>query len=100
MDLPLLLPRNKAEAKAVAAAVWDVSAAERREAAVRRVVPATAASDAERALTWAPRVGLGANWVIAIPISAPFPYVAVHVIQAPRIGRKTAYFCALVAAYP
>ena len=98
---PCLLGRNKAEANVVEADRVVGVVAGRRPAVGRKEVPATAAINAVRSLTtgcdvsWASRVGLGATWVVVIPITAPFPYIAMHVIQAISIWSKTAYFCAM-----
>ena len=56
-------------------------------AAILSVVGPTATTNhAARACCSAGRVSLSCSWISAIPIGAPLPHIAVHIIQTPRVG--------------
>src|SRR5436309_3856608 len=66
----------------------SVSLAARRACPARPVDPRSAAQHALRAglrAQWIDHVALG---ILAVPVAAPLPDVAVHVKEAPRIGRE------------
>src|SRR5260370_982925 len=98
--LPLLLsplpqPAGAQDAEAVVP-VADGGAAPvagRRPALMGAVGPRTAAEDAHGALGRPWRVLPGALLVVvlAVPVGAPFPGVAVHVEKAPGVGRERAH---------
>lgn len=55
-------------------------------AAQSRVAPAATPDDAVRAIPGTCRVDPIRSGVLVIPVRAPLPHVAVHVIQAPPVG--------------
>src|SRR5262245_50818439 len=59
-----------------------------RTAAARPNAPAAATHDTLLSRCRSLRVHHGVRWVLAVPILAPLVKVAVHVIQAKRIGRE------------
>src|SRR5688500_11029977 len=63
---------------------WRGGVAERRAGPDRERVPAAAPADAGAPLLRAPAVVLGAVGVVGVgvPVAAPLPDVAVHVVQA------------------
>ena len=56
--------------------------------AVWLVAPGTAAKDTAFARFWSDRIGASGKviGVLGVLVGAPFPYIAVHVVQAPDIG--------------
>ena len=64
------------------------------------VVPAAAADDAARALGRPGRVGDRAGVVFAVPVLAPFPDVAVQVVQAERVGPILTHLAGAVEGRP
>ena len=82
---------HKAEAYSVVADDrHEVVAAIRTAAAPHINEPATPTEHEDLSRWRARRVGLHFRWILAVPIAAPFPNIAVHVIQTPGIGVKTA----------
>lgn len=55
-----------------------------------RPVPATAAQNKEMAELNTHRIGYILSGILPIPGLTPLPHVAVHVVQAPSIGREAA----------
>src|SRR5436190_13446845 len=55
--------------------------------------PAT--QDAVRARSRSQWIGDPASWIAILidPVQTPFPYIPVHVIQTPAVGRITSYRC-------
>ena len=86
---PLLAGRSETEAEAqgAEAAGGQVPAPNRGTGAVRRVDPGTTAVDAARAVRWTDRITHCAGRVSPEPVRAPFPYVPVHIVKTPRVGR-------------
>src|SRR5208337_603293 len=79
-----------AEAQVEVPALRRVPAAVRRAAAPGVVAPATAPDDPGRGLGRARRIGRRRRGVVflIIPIGAPFPDVADHIVKTPGIGRE------------
>ena len=71
---------SDAEAQAVAAEAWGIPDAARAAAVAGAVVPAPAANDAIRTSSSPRRVAYGTIRIIAVPIAAPLPHIANHVI--------------------
>jgi hypothetical protein len=78
---------TEAEAQEVVAEGGVDPEPKRATGAVRREVPRTAASDAERAPRRTNRVTHDATRIIPVPIRAPFQNVSVHVVKTPWVGR-------------
>ena len=70
----------------VAAGGVAVVAAIRCAAEQSVIAPAAAAIHAVGARFRACRIILGVGWIIPIPVAAPFPYVAAHVVNPKFIG--------------
>ena len=69
----------------------------------RKAAPTTTPVHTERARRRAGRVGLRAAAVRAIPVRAPLPHIAAHVVDAELVGRLCAHlvgFAAAVAIIP
>ncbi len=80
--------KREAEAEGNVEARRGVAVAERRTAAAGVVVPAAAPNHAARATARPLRVGRIAvvtTIVFIIPVTAPFPDIAVHIIEAPGV---------------
>ena len=77
-----LWDNNQPEAyKAAAVAGVAVAVAIRRAAELSVTAPAAAAIHAVGARFRACRIILGVGWIIPIPVAAPFPNVAAHVVN-------------------
>ena len=75
------------EAKAqITEVTADVNAAIRRAAIPATSEKPTAPENAVRTGTGTRRVGYTTSRVVPVPISAPLPHVAVHVVEVPGIG--------------
>ena len=81
----LLLGEGQSEAKVVVAEVGGVVVTVRRATEPRVVVPATAAVHAVRPTISTRRIGLRGATIAAIPVTAPLPNIATHIIQAQLI---------------
>ena len=77
--------QNYTKADDVAARRWLVPAAERRTQILGRVAPTAATQHASRARCRTSGVSHGTTWILAMPILAPLPDIAMHVIKPPRI---------------
>ena len=85
----LLFRKNsegKAETKVVEAERRRVAVTMRRAAAPRTVEPAATTAHAERPTVRSCRIRLRATAIVAIPVRAPLPYVAAHIVNAEFIG--------------
>ena len=78
------------ETEDAAAAVGVPAAAERDADVVGVVEPAAAAQDPVHAIVRADGVRHRPGWVIAVPVLAPFPDVAVDVVQTEAVGAEAA----------
>ena len=78
----MLLREGEAKAEVAAAKARRVAEAKRRATVPIVVEPATATINPDRPTVWTRRIGLSIAAIAAIPILAPFPHVAAHVIQA------------------
>ena len=82
----VLLGKTKAEPAAAAPEAGVVVAPQRHTADPRVVVQATATKHAARAGRRPLRIRLACTTIVAIPVLAPLPNVAAHVIQAKLVG--------------
>ena len=96
--------QDEAEAESEDAVRRRVEVAERSAAALRVVEPTAAAKHAERALFRSfrvfhhPFVQTFLIIIAAIPVCAPFPYIAAHIEKAQFIGKFQAYRLGFVVA--
>ena len=86
MEGRLLLGEAKAEAKVVAAEDGGTAATAQHTAEPLALAPAAATEHAVRATAWACRIRLRTAAVNVIPILAPLPHVAAHVVEAQFVG--------------
>jgi hypothetical protein len=77
---------HEAEAIAVTKARWRIEVAIRRPAVQRVEVTATTPKNAISSGRRPLRISLLLCTIAGIPIAAPLPYIAVHVVQTPCIG--------------
>ena len=87
----LLRPHREAQPKAVAAVVGGAVVTERYPADPREAIVAAATVHAARPTRRTVRVRLTAAAVAAIPVTAPLPHVATHVVQPKGISRLASY---------
>jgi hypothetical protein len=80
------LRQDQAEADAVVAGGQSDAATGRNATAAGEAEPAAAAEHADRACSWACRIGLRPRSVTPIPIATPFPHVAAHVENTQLVG--------------
>ena len=76
---------GEAEAEVGVAIAGAVDVPVRRTAVLREVVPTAATVHALRAGCGTSRIS-SISCVGSVPISAPLPYISVHIIQAPIVG--------------
>src|SRR5579872_328902 len=93
--MPVLLtqsPQHDTKADVVVLPIGRIAAAVRRAALFGSGVPRAAAQHAPFPFLGSFRVLLGTVLVVVavVPVLAPFPDVAVHVVQAPFVGGKAA----------
>ncbi len=84
--------KGEAESEEVAPVRRAGVVAERHTAAPGAAAPAAATVHAVRARGWARGIGLCVFAIIAIPILAPLPHIAAHVVKAKFIGGLGAYW--------
>ena len=77
---------GKAQPEVVAAARRRVVVPMRNTAAPRIVVPTATTVHAVRATVRSCRIRLRATAIVAVPVRAPLPYVAAHIVYAEFIG--------------
>ena len=82
--------------KAVSVARVKEEIAISRAAILGHVAIASITDNAARTRGWAGGVGLRRGRVCAVPISTPFIYIAVHVVQSIGIGAVAVYCLRLV----
>ena len=81
-----LRDKNKTEAYGDVAVVRVVVDTIRDATAPRVVDPAATAKHTARTIIWAFRIGLGITCIIVIPVLAPLPHVATHIVDAKFVG--------------
>ncbi len=100
-----LRDEHQAEANVAAAVGGAVEVAKSRPAALRTDVPATAADNTGRTGFRTCRISnpsLRFAFVVEffiVPVTAPFPYIAVHVVQAEGVGLKSINFYGILSKY-
>ena len=78
---------SDAEAQVAVAEAWGIITDAARAAAVAGdAVPAPAATDATRTSSSPRRVAFGTIRIIAVPIAAPLPHIANHVVKSPPVS--------------
>ena len=77
---------GKAEAEAIEAVAGRDGVPKRNTAAPRIVEPTATTVHAVRATVRSCRIRLRATAIVAIPVRAPLPYVAAHIVDAEFIG--------------
>ena len=80
------LTSGKAKAKVFAAKGWNV--AESRTKVPAGAGPRAAAQHAIGTRFWSSWIDNRLRRIISVPILAPFPYVAVHLMQSPVVARQ------------
>ena len=89
---------NNAAAQIAVTVAWSAEVTTRDSTAPSVVAPATATNHAARARTGSCRVGLACAAVTAIPVEAPFPHVAAHVIDSKFVRAEFSNRMRLAAA--
>ena len=77
---------SKAEAEVRVADVGRAAAPIRNSAVPRIVEPTATTAHAARATVRSCRIRLRATAIVAIPVRAPLPYAAAHIVDAEFIG--------------
>ena len=90
--------QGKAKAEEEAPERRDVPAAAGRPAVRGPVVPAAAPADAEGASASSRRIRHRTTRVISLPVTAPLPYVPMHVVQTPCVRLLLTHWVCLTTA--